>query len=107
MATAARLSLDPSATIGAELERQRLQLRARHVRLVLVLLRERAGASTASGRPRPGLEQAIRQFSAELSSIRRRLQEAQPRRGAAGARRAHMHPDQGGHALAPAPGRRR
>src|SRR5579875_2995967 len=50
MASAAPLSVHRSATIGADLERSRLQLRARHVRIVLALLRERTGASARPGR---------------------------------------------------------
>ncbi len=78
MASAAPLSVHRSATIGADLERSRLQLRARHVRIVLALLRERTGASARPGRARPGLEQTIRELSAELSSISRQLQEPRP-----------------------------
>jgi hypothetical protein len=76
MASDAHIRLAPRATIGAELERQRLELRAKRVRLVLAVLGQRSGNSTGIAPARPGLQRAIAQLSSDLSTIERRLEGA-------------------------------
>jgi len=67
-----------SGTLGARLERHRLEHRARRLRLAIAALRERRAASASAGRvPRP-LQQAIRDFTAELSSIETQLDGHRP-----------------------------
>jgi hypothetical protein len=69
MPTATR---DPK-TIGADLERRRLQHRARRIEHVIVVLRERRALGIQSGSRPAALDQAIAGFGAELASVRERL----------------------------------
>jgi hypothetical protein len=62
-----------TSTIGAALERRRLEHRARRVQRVLAALDERVAERRGSG-PVPGaLREAIRDFERELRSVHRRL----------------------------------
>jgi hypothetical protein len=61
--------------MGRDLERRRLEHRARRLHLVVAALRARAGAASASGSVPPALHRALSDFSAELASVRRRLGE--------------------------------
>ena len=72
-----RASLSTSRTasrsLGRQLERDRLEQRARRVRQVIHALRERADArDSAGGAPRP-LRAAIEDFGRELTELERRL----------------------------------
>jgi hypothetical protein len=69
-----------SATIGVQLERQRLEHRAHRIEHVLRALRERSvhRRTPSGGVPRP-LTEAIAGFDVELRRVRRRL-EAMPGR---------------------------
>jgi hypothetical protein len=59
-------------TVGQDLERHRLEHRARRLRLVIDALRERASAS-ADGSIPPALHRALAEFSTELAHVRARL----------------------------------
>ena len=61
-------------SLGSELERDRLEKRARRVRQVIDALRERADAREG-GAPRP-LTAAIEDFGRELADLERRLRHA-------------------------------
>jgi hypothetical protein len=63
-----RRATDPG-TIGGDLERQRLEVRAHRVERVLAILRGRAAAATE----RAALHRAIRDFERELEQLRERL----------------------------------
>jgi hypothetical protein len=63
----------PKVSLGSDLERRRLEQRARHLRLVIALLHERASTSARAGATPPGLQHAIADFSAELSQVRHGL----------------------------------
>jgi hypothetical protein len=69
MPTATR---DPQ-TIGADLERRRLQHRALRIERVLVVLQERKTLGLRSGSRPAALDQAIAGFGAELAAVRERL----------------------------------
>jgi hypothetical protein len=58
--------------VGQDLERHRLEHRARRLRLIIDALRERASAS-ADGSISPGLHRALADFSTELAHVRARL----------------------------------
>ena len=73
MASAPSTDALPNDSLGSELERERLEHRARRLSLVVALLRERASSSSYGGTVPPGLQQAIANFSAELSRVRDRL----------------------------------
>lgn len=63
----------PARSLGRQLERDRLEQRARRVRQVIRALRERAEArDTAGGTPRP-LRAAIEDFGRELAELEHRL----------------------------------
>lgn len=65
--------VDTRQSLGVDLERIRLQHRARRIERVLDVLRERRALSRQTG-PRPAaLDQAIAGFGEELGSVRRRL----------------------------------
>lgn len=74
--TTARQSLARASgvrSLGHQLERDRLEQRARRVRQVIHALRERADArDTSGGAPRP-LRAAIEDFGRELAELERRL----------------------------------
>lgn len=61
-------------SLGSQLERDRLEKRARRVRQVIVALRERANAREG-GAPRP-LVAAIEDFGRELADLERQLRHA-------------------------------
>jgi hypothetical protein len=61
-------------TVGRDLERHRLEHRARRLRLVIDALRERASASGDGSIP-PALHRALADFSTELDHVRARLGE--------------------------------
>jgi hypothetical protein len=63
--------------LGSELERVRLEHRARRLRLMIGLLGERARMCRRAAPAPPALQRAIQDFSAELSQVRRRLHGAQ------------------------------
>jgi hypothetical protein len=78
IATSPPLSIAPARrrsrggrSLGSELERDRLEKRARRVRQVIDALRERADAREG-GAPRP-LTAAIEDFGRELADLERRL----------------------------------
>ena len=72
-ATPATVSRTVHRTIGAQLERDRIEQRAVRVRQVIHALRERADArDTVGGAPRP-LRAAIEDFGRELAELERRL----------------------------------
>jgi hypothetical protein len=73
MANAASIGPLPRTSVGRNLECRRLEHRARRLGLVITLLRERASSSSHAGAVPPGLQQAISDFSTELSRVRRRL----------------------------------
>lgn len=78
MATATRTlpNADPArASIGLELERVRLEHRARRMRFAIGALRELADSRAADGAAPPALQQAIARFSQELAQVRRRMNE--------------------------------
>lgn len=73
--TATSRTGDSSRALGRQLERDRLEQRARRVRAVLAALRERAAArDTAGGAPRP-LRAAIDDFGRELAELEGRLRQ--------------------------------
>lgn len=59
----------PTSTLSSELERVRLEHRARRLRLVVAVLREHARLARASGPMPRGLQQAITDFSAQLTEV--------------------------------------
>jgi hypothetical protein len=62
------------ASLRGELERRRIEHRARRVEQVLAALRARARAREATGGPVPApLWHAVRGFEAELETVRDRL----------------------------------
>jgi len=69
------------STLGTSLERRRLEHRARRLRLVIAALGERRAACASAGRVPHALRQAIRDFSAELSSVEAALESRRPARG--------------------------
>jgi hypothetical protein len=62
-----------SGSMRQELERHRLEHRARRLRLVVAALRERVAAAAAHGPVPPGLHRALADFSSELAQVRARL----------------------------------
>jgi hypothetical protein len=76
----------PTSTLGGQLERHRFEDRARRLGLVIEVLRERASASSRSGPIPSGLRQAITDFSAEISQVRRRSSSEHAEDEAAGAK---------------------
>lgn len=60
-------------TIGAQLERVRLERRAAQLELVVRRLRDRARAGDACVVERTGPGRALTEFASELEQIRRRL----------------------------------
>ncbi|HEU4976155.1 MAG TPA: hypothetical protein VFT50_13755 [Baekduia sp.] len=60
-------------TIGAALERRRLEHRARRVQRVLAALEDRVAARRGTGPVPGGLREAIRDFERELGRVRERL----------------------------------
>ena len=73
-ATPTRRRSRSGRSLGSELERDRLEKRARRVRQVIDALRERADAREG-GAPRP-LTAAIEDFGRELADLERRLRHA-------------------------------
>jgi hypothetical protein len=69
MATATR----SSSSIGAALERSRLEHRARRIEQVLSALKERRDLGPQTGGRPASLDQAIAGFGAELSAVRAQL----------------------------------
>jgi hypothetical protein len=65
--------LAPAPTLGAQLERERLEHRVRRIERVLVVLRHQRRQANARGRAPSGLEQAIAGFGEELGDVRDRL----------------------------------
>lgn len=63
------------ATLGAQLERMRLELRAHQLERVLQRLRHRARAADAGPAERTGLQRAIVDFGEELAQVRQRLEQ--------------------------------
>lgn len=70
-AMASQTAAAPARTIGVELERRRLEHRARRIEYALAALRRLADTRAADG-PVP-LRQAIGAFSQDLAQVRRRL----------------------------------
>jgi hypothetical protein len=63
-------------TLGRELERTRLEHRARQLERVIERLRFRVRAGSDAGQPeRAGLQRAMADFSSELREVRRQLGE--------------------------------
>jgi len=62
-------------SIGADLERRRLQHRARRIELALAALQRLSGGRARDGRIPPSLGLAISDFAAELAQTQRRLAE--------------------------------
>jgi hypothetical protein len=60
-------------TIGADLERRRLEHRAQRIEFALAALRRLADARTVHGPVPPPLRQAMAGFSQELAQVQRRL----------------------------------
>jgi hypothetical protein len=69
-------------SVGHDLERRRLEHRARRLHLVVAALRARASAASDSGSVPPALHRALADFSSELAHVRRRLGERHFRREA-------------------------
>jgi hypothetical protein len=68
------------STIGARLERDRLEHRAARLQGVVAVLRERAAdARRAGGRPARGLSLALGDFDRELRAVRSHLHTSQER----------------------------
>ncbi|EHN12528.1 hypothetical protein PAI11_05510 [Patulibacter medicamentivorans] len=67
-------------TIGADLERVRLEHRARRIDHVLTALRERQYRDAVAGRRQSGVPRLMEDFTAELQQVRGRLM-ALDRRG--------------------------
>jgi hypothetical protein len=65
--------LDPPPTLGAQLERTRLEHRARRIERVLVVLRHQRQDARDRGRVPAGLDHAIVGFGEELGDVRGRL----------------------------------
>lgn len=61
-------------SLGSELERVRLEERARQLERVVRVLRSRARAADAAHRQRGGLQRAVADFTDELEGVRRRLE---------------------------------
>ena len=59
--------------IGVDLERRRLQHRARRIERVIAVLQQRRSTGTPTGSRPAALDQAIAGFGAELASVRARL----------------------------------
>jgi hypothetical protein len=66
-------TLEPPRSLGAHLERTRLQHRARRIERVLVVLRDQRRRASDRGRSPAALDQAIAGFGDELGEVRRRL----------------------------------
>ena len=60
-------------SLGHQLERDRIEQRARRVRQVIHALRERADARDTGGEPPRPLRAAIEDFGRELAELERRL----------------------------------
>lgn len=78
MATATRTvaNADPARpSIGVELERVRLEHRARRMRFAIRALRELADTRATDGPAPPALQQALARFSQELAQVCRRMNE--------------------------------
>jgi hypothetical protein len=75
MSAAARPRPAPLSSIGAELERQRLEHRARRVDRAIAVMRDLATSRARDDRAPAALWQAIEAFSEELAAIDRRLGE--------------------------------
>jgi hypothetical protein len=60
-------------SVRQELERARLEHRARRLRLVVSALRERSRAAAQGGSVPPALQRALSDFSGELAEVRARL----------------------------------
>jgi hypothetical protein len=76
----ADMHLAPQLTLGAQLERDRLQHRAIRLQAVVGVLRGRAAEARASGeRPARGLTAALGEFEQELRAVRRLLHATQER----------------------------
>jgi hypothetical protein len=60
-------------SVRQELERARLEHRARRLRLVVSALRERSLAAAQHGSVPPALQRALMDFSGELAEVRARL----------------------------------
>jgi hypothetical protein len=72
----------PPTSVGHDLERRRLEHRARRLHLVVAALRARASAASDSGSVPPALHRALADFTAELAHVRRRLGDRHVRHGA-------------------------
>jgi hypothetical protein len=74
--TAAPAAEAPRNTIGATLERHRLEHRVRRIELVLHALERRADAHAAHSEVPAALHRAISAFSQELTDVNDRLTES-------------------------------
>jgi len=77
MATTTRpapVSRAPGASIGRELERVRLEHRARRMGFAIAALRDLSDARAQNGAAPPALRQAIAGFSQELAQVRQRIE---------------------------------
>jgi hypothetical protein len=66
-------TLDPPLTLGVQLERTRLEHRARRIERVLVVLRHQRRQARDCGRSPAALDHAIAGFGEELGDVRDRL----------------------------------
>lgn len=64
---------EPGRTLGAELERMRLQLRARQLERALRRLRHRAQDAKAGSTQSAGLNRCVADFEEALERVRQRL----------------------------------
>jgi hypothetical protein len=65
--------MDPPSTLGAQLERTRLEHRARRIERVLVVLRHQRLRARDRGQAPAGLDHAIAGFGDELGDVRHRF----------------------------------
>src|SRR4051812_17917002 len=93
---------DRRMTIGGELERRRLQVRALRLERMIALLRGRAAAVDASDVERSGLRRALGEFRAELDAIRAKLDDDDDARHERGGVRVRPRGD--GPAMSPGTG---
>ena len=80
------ISSTSPASLGHRLEHERIEHRARRVRLVLAALQDRAVLRSRDGVVPPPLQEAIRGFHTELRTLNQRLSDAgeQPQQNGAG-----------------------
>jgi hypothetical protein len=67
----------PPPCIATDLERSRLEHRARRIERALLVLRGHRDRADVGRRP-PALEQAIAEFGEELGAVKARLRELRP-----------------------------